>query len=82
MNSNTIGFCPDSRLYHVRVLSKRFHLNGNTIGFCPWSQKLECQLMGLSLKLEDVSHEQLVGGELSIKTSQGLAGLSKVASCR
>ena len=31
----------ENKLYHVKVLLKRFHLNGHTIGFCPQTQKLE-----------------------------------------
>ena len=30
-----------NKLYHVKVLLKRFHLNGHTIGFNPKTQKLE-----------------------------------------
>ena len=29
------------KLYHVKVLMTRFHLNGHTIGFDPQTQKLE-----------------------------------------
>ena len=37
------SFCkiPKTKLYHVIVTSKRFHLNGFTTGFHPQTQKLE-----------------------------------------
>ena len=41
-----------NKLYHAKVLLKRFHLNGHTKGFRPQTQKLELHDMSRELTLE------------------------------